>query len=126
MITMQAILGVSFGGLVAFWIAVENRGSKRKRIALGLLTIFISLPVGVVISVALTQLDDQSYYAAAVRILLDESLAALEAQEPGFAARLRDFRTSQRLSYETRGDLLENARRFHDEGVRLREARPAP
>lgn len=126
MITMLAILVVSFGGLVAFWIAAENRGSKRKRIALGLLTIFISLPVGVVISVALTQLDDQSYYAVAVRILLDESLAALEAQEPGFAARLRDFRTSQRLSYETRGDLLENARRFHDEGVRLREARSAP
>lgn len=126
MISMLAILVVSFGGLVAFWIAAENRGSKPKRIALGLLTIFISLPVVSVLSVALTQLDDQSYYAAAVRILLDESLAALEAEEPGFAARLRDFRTSQRLTYETRGDLLENARRFRDEGVRLREARPAP
>ncbi|HRT04720.1 MAG TPA: hypothetical protein P5204_03380 [Kiritimatiellia bacterium] len=126
MISILAILVVSFGGLVAFWIVAENRGSKSKRIALGLLSILLSLPVGVVISVALTQLDDQSYYAAAVRILLDESLAALEAQEPGFAARLRDFRTSQRLSYETRGDLLENVRRFHDEGVRRREARPAP
>ena len=126
MIAMLVILGASFGGLVAFWIAAENRGSKRKRIALGLLAIFLSLPVTIVVSVALTQLDDQSYYAAAVRILLDESLAALEAEEPGFAARLRDFRTSQRLTYETRGDLLENARRFRDEGVRLREARPAP
>lgn len=126
MIAMLVILGGSFGGLVAFWIAAENRGSKRKRIALGLLAIFLSLPVTIVVSVALTQLDDQSYYAAAVRVLLDESLAALEAQEPGFAARLRDFRKSQRLTYETRGDLLENARRFHDEGVRLREARPGP
>ena len=126
MISMLAILVVSFGGLVALWIAAENRGSKGKRIALGLLTIFISLPVVSVLSVALTQLDDQSYYAASVRILLDESLAALEAQEPGVAARLRVFRTSQRLSYETRGDLLENARRFRDEGVRRREARPAP
>ena len=126
MISMLAFLVVSFGGLVAFWIAAENRGSKRKRIALGLLTLFVAVPVASTLSVALTQLDDQSYYAVAVRILLDESLAALEAQEPGFAARLRDFRTSQRLSYESRGDLLENARRFRDEGVRLREARPAP
>ena len=126
MIAMLVILGASFGGLVAFWIAAENRGSKRKRIALGLLAIFISVPVASTLSVTLTQLDDQSYYAAAVRILLDESLAALEAQEPGFAARLRDFRKSQRLTYETRDDLLEIARRFHDEGVRLREARPGP
>ncbi len=121
MIILLLSMIVVWGGLIGLWISAENRASKRKRIALGLLALIVSLPVSIVLSVGITQLDDQSYYAASVRILLDESIGALEAQEEGFLPRLQAFRTSQRLSYETRGNLLENVRCFHEEGIALRQ-----
>jgi len=120
MTALLALLIVIMGGLITLWIVAENHGSKRKRITLGLIVIIISLPIAIILSVAITQLDDQSYYAASVKILLDENIDAIAAKEVGFLARLQAFRASQRLTYETRGDLLENTRRFRDEGKALR------
>ena len=121
MTILLPLLIVIMGGLIALWIVAENHGSKRKRITLGLLVIITSLPVAILLSVAITQLDDQSYYAASVKILLDESIDAVEAKEAGFLARLQAFRASQRLSYETRDNLLENARRFREDGKTSRK-----
>ena len=115
-----------FGTLAAFitlltlWLVAENRWSKRVRITLGLLALVSALPVTALFSVGITQLDDQSYFAASVQTLLDESVEALEAGEPGFLNRLKTFRENQMLRYESRGDLLENARAFRDEGEDLR------
>ena len=105
------------------WYRVERNGSLRKRVLTGLLVLVFSLALTVLFAVAITQLDDQSYYAASVRTLLDETLEALEAGEPSFGERLKAFRESQRLTYETRANLLENARRFAEEGSTIRSKR---
>ena len=78
------------------------------------------MPVTALVAVTGTQLDDQSYYAASVQTLLDETIVALEAGEPGFLHRLKTFREKQVLTYESRCDLLENARAFRDDGQAMR------
>jgi len=110
----------AFIALLVLWLVAENRWSKRIRITLGLLTLLSAMPVTALFAVAITQLDDQSYFAASVHTLLDETIEALEAGEPGFLDRLKAFREKQRLTYETRGNLLENARAFTDAGESLR------
>ena len=42
-----------------------------------------AIPLAVTFAVTITQLDDQSYFAASVRTILDESITALEAGELG-------------------------------------------
>ena len=109
-----------FIALLALWLVAENRWSKRSRITLGLLAILTAIPVTALAAVAVTQLDDQSYYAASVQTLLDETVVALESGEPGFLHRLKTFREKQMLTYESRSNLLENARAFKDDGEALR------
>lgn len=111
----------AFIALLTVWIIAENRWSKRVRMTLGILVMLSAIPVPTLFAVAITQLDDQSYFAASVRIILDESIAALEAGEPDFPQRLKVFREQQSLRYESRGNLFENARRFQEEGNALRE-----
>ena len=109
-----------FIAILSLWLVAENRWSKRSRITLGLLTIMVPIPVTALVAVTGTQLDDQSYYAASVRTLLDETVVALESGEPGFLHRLKTFREKQMLTYESRSNLLENARSFRDDGEALR------
>jgi hypothetical protein len=107
--------------LIAAWVVAERRNAPlRRRMGLGLAALAMTLPCAMAFAIALTQLDDNSYYAASVRALLDETVDAVEAGEPGFAARLREFRARVRLSYETRDDLLEKARAFRADGESLR------
>lgn len=125
--TMKLILLpaiVIYIGLIVLWLVAENRGSKRVRITLGIVVMFLSLPLPVLVSIAITQLDDNSYYAASVGTLLDETIQALESEEDEFLARLKTFRSNQALTYENRGDLLENVRAFQYEGEKLRTERP--
>lgn len=105
---------------LVLWLKAEKMSSTRNRILLGFLVLVLSQPVTIVFCVAITQLDDQSYYAASVRILLAEVLDALEENEPGFENRLRDFCLFQPLTYESRGNLLENVRSFHSTGTLIR------
>ena len=107
--------------LLAAWLIAENRWSKQIRITLGLLVMLCAIPVTSLFAVAITQLDDQSYFAASVRMILDESIAALEAGETGFLPRLKLFRENQSLRYESRGNLFENAEKFREEGESLRK-----
>jgi len=117
-LVLAALAG--FIALLALWLVAENRWSKRLRITLGLLAILTVMPVTALVAVAVSQLDDQSYYAASVRTLLDETVVALESGEPGFLHRLKTFREKQMLTYESRSNLLENARSFRDDGEALR------
>ena len=117
-LVLAALAG--FIALLALWLVAENRWSKRSRITLGSLTILTTIPVTALVAVAMTQLDDQSYYAASVRTLLDETVAALESGEPDLLQRLKTFREKQMLTYESRSNLLENARAFRDDGEALR------
>ncbi|MGD9633954.1 MAG: hypothetical protein AB7G28_20110 [Pirellulales bacterium] len=111
---------ISLALLVA-WIIAEWRNSPRKyRISLGVATLVTSLPLAMAFAVAITQLDDQSYFAASVQTILDESITALESGEIGFLERLKTFREEQVLTYESRSNLLENARAFKDKGDALR------
>ena len=122
----QLAYGLVFGTLVGFivilslWLVAENRWSKRWRITLGLSAILTAIPVTALATVVVSQLDDQSYYAASVQTLLDETVVALESGEPGFLDRIKTFRERQMLTYESRGNLLENARAFRDDGEALR------
>jgi hypothetical protein len=111
---------VGFIAILALWLVAENRWSKRWRITLGILAILTAIPTTALVAVAVAQLDDQSYYAASVRTLLDETVIALESGEPGFLHRLKTFREEQVLTYESRHNLLENARAFRDDGQVLR------
>lgn len=107
--------------LFGLWIMAERRtASLGCRIGLGVAALFTALPLLAAFAVGVTQLDDQSYYAASVHALLDETISALESGEPVFLQRIKLFRDHQVLSYETRGNLLENAREFRDAGRIIR------
>jgi hypothetical protein len=90
-----------------------------------LVPLALILPVTIAVSVGITQLYDQSYYAASMRTMLDEIADALSEGEPAFGERFETFRKSQRLTYESRDNLLENVRRFRDEGKAIRATRSA-
>lgn len=97
--------------LLVTWVIAERRNATlRRRIGLGVAMLVTALPLAVAVAVAITQLDDNSYYAASIRTILDETTSALEAGEPGFVDRLKEFRSKQRLCYETRDDLLDKSR----------------
>lgn len=90
-----------------------------------LVPLALILPMIIAVSVGITQLYDQSYYAASMRTMLDEIADALSEGEPAFGERFETFRKSQRLTYESRDNLLENVRRFRDEGKAIRATRSA-
>lgn len=109
-----------FIGVIVLWLVAELKWSRRARITLGLVLMTFSLTLAIFIATAVTQLDTNSYYAASVRTLLDETIEALEAEEDGFSERLKVFRQTQKLTYESRSNLLEGARAFRQEGKRIR------
>lgn len=111
---------VVYIGLIILWLVAEQKWSKRIRITLGIVLLILSLPLPILVTMAVTQLDTNSYYASSVGTLLDETIEALEAEENGFSERLKAFRQSQKLTYESRSGLLENARKFRDEGKQIR------
>ena len=115
-----AIALIVYIGLIVLWFVAEYRWSKRVRITLGVLAILLSLALPIPATIATVQIDDNSYYAASVRTLLDEAIEALDAGEEGFLDRLNSFRESQLLTYESRNNLLKNVREFREEGTRIR------
>lgn len=106
--------------VVAIVLLAVRRSLRSARVALALLALLLSHGLVGLAVFAFKDLDDNSYYAAATRTLLDETISAMEQQEPNYLGRLKEFVATQRLSYETRGDLLENARAFAVRGETLR------
>lgn len=71
-----------------------------------------------------TTLDNQSYYASAIEILINETTTSLEHNDPSFKNRLLAFKVTQSLTYENKGNLLENLREFKKNGDILRKKQP--
>ncbi len=106
--------------VVAIALLAVRRSLRSARVALALLALLLSHGLVGLAVFAFKDLDDNSYYGTAIQTLLVETVTAMEQQEPNYLGRLKGFVATQRLSYENRGDLLENARAFAVRGETLR------
>ena len=120
MIILVVIFTLVFGTL--FIVYATQEGSKVFQGLCVIITLLLVVVITSFVTVVFTKLDDQSYYAAAVQILIDESIDSLEKGDSTFLSRLQQFREVQHLTYESRSDLLENLRQFRAQGEAVRES----
>ena len=120
MIIIVVIFTLVFGTL--FIVYATQEGSKVFQGLCVIITLLLVVVITSFVTVVFTKLDDQSYYAAAVQILIDESIDSLEKGDSTFLSRLQQFRGVQHLTYESRSDLLENLRQFRAQGEAVRES----
>ena len=102
---------------LACFVVVRGQGTSKPRIATAAVLLCVShviVGLGVLIY---KDLDDNSYYASTISTILEETIDALRSNEPDFANRLETFTSQQQLSYASRGNILENARRFRTDGI---------
>ncbi len=105
---------------MTLWLFAENRWSKKVRIILGLLVIVFSLPLTIIITFALTQINDNSYYTSAAKTIVSEAVIAIETNEVDFLTRLKELESSFCSTYENRQNLLNLAKNFKTQGERIR------
>ena len=122
-IPVLLIVGCSF---IAVVLLTQGSKVRRIRIFFAVLALCISHTILGLGIATYKELDDNSYFAASTSILLKETLAAIRNKESDFDQRLEKFIQKQHLSYETRGNLLENARAFSDDGKLLRKKSSSP
>jgi len=120
MIILVVIFTLVFGTL--FIVYATQEGSKVFQGLCVIITLLLVVVITSFVTVVFTKLDDQSYYAAAVQILIDESIDSLEKGDSTLLSRLQQFREVQHLTYESRSDLLENLRQFRAQGEAVRES----
>lgn len=120
MIILVVIFPLVFGTL--FIVYATQEWSKGFQGLCVIITLALVMVITSFVTVVFTKLDDQSYYAAAVQILIDESIDSLEKGDSTFLSRLQQFREVQHLTYESRSDLLENLRQFRAQGEAVRES----
>ena len=120
MIILVVIFTLVFGTL--FIVYATQEGSKVFQGLCVIITLLLVVVITSFVTVVFTKLDDQSYYAAAVQILIDESIDSLEKGDSNLLSRLQQFREVQHLTYESRSDLLENLRQFRAQGEAVRES----
>ena len=120
MIILVVIFTLVFGTLSIVYATQE--WSKVFQGLCVITTLVLVMVVTSFVTVVFTKLDDQSYYAAAVQILIDESIDSLEKGDSTLLSRLQQFREVQHLTYESRSDLLENLRQFRAQGEAVRES----
>ncbi len=120
MIILVVICTLVFGTLLI--VHATQEGSKVFQGLCVIITLVLVMVTTSFVTVVFTKLDDQSYYAAAVKILLDESIDSLEQDDSTLLGRLQQFREGQHLTYESRSDLLENLRQFRAQGEAVRES----
>ena len=120
MIILVVIFTLVFGTLLIVYATQE--WSKVFQGLCVIITLVLVMVITSLVTVVFTKLDDQSYYAAAVQILIDESIDSLEKGDSTFLSRLQQFREVQHLTYESRSDLLENLRQFRAQGEAVRES----
>ena len=117
---MLILLVVVFLASLALWCVTAIYGSTKWRLLGGIPILVVAISASSLISVALTQLNDQSYYAASMTILIDETIESLESQDSSFLERLRNFSERQPITYESRAGLLQNLRTFRSDGEAIR------
>ena len=120
MIILVVIFTLVFGTL--FIVYATREWSKVFQGLCVITTLVLVMVITSFVTVVFTKLDDQSYYAAAVQILIDESIDSLEKGDSTLLSRLQQFREVQHLTYESRSDLLENLRHFRAQGEAVRES----
>ena len=120
MIILVVIFTLVFGTL--FIVHATREWSKVYQGLCVIITLVLVMVITSFVTVVFTKLDDQSYYAAAVQILIDESIDSLEKGDSTLLSRLQQFREVQHLTYESRSDLLENLRQFRAQGEAARES----
>ena len=120
MIILVVIFTLVFGTLLIVYATQE--WSKGFQGLCVIITLALVMVITSFATVVFTKLDDQSYYAAAVKILIDESIDSLEKGDSTLLSRLQQFREVQHLTYESRSDLLENLRQFRAQGEAVRES----
>ena len=120
MIILVVIFTLVFGTLLIVYATQE--WSKVFQGLCVIITLVLVMVITSFVTVVFTKLDDQSYYAAAVQILIDESIDSLEKGDSTLLSRLQQFREVQHLTYESRSDLLENLRQFRAQGEAVRES----
>ena len=120
MIILVVIFTLVFGTL--FIVYATQEGSKVFQGLCVIITLLLVVVITSFVTVVFTKLDDRSYYAAAVQILIDESIDSLEKGDSTLLSRLQQFREVQHLTYESRSDLLDNLRQFRAQGEAVRES----
>ena len=121
--TILLLLVVVFLASLVLWCMTAVYGSTKWRLMGGVPILVVAISTSSLISTAVTQLNDQSYYAASITILIDETIESLESQDSSFLDRLRKFSEQQPITYESRADLLQNLRTFRSDGDAIREAK---
>lgn len=121
--TILLLLVVVFLASLVLWCMTAVYGSTKWRLMGGVPILVVAISTSSLISTAVTQLNDQSYYAASITILIDETIESLESQDSSFLDRLRKFSEQQPITYESRADLLQNLRKFRSDGDATRKAK---
>ena len=121
--TILLLLVVVFLASLVLWCMTAVYGSTKWRLMGGVPILVVAISTSSLISTAVTQLNDQSYYAASITILIDETIESLESQDSAFLDRLRKFSEQQPITYESRADLLQNLRKFRSDGDATRKAK---
>lgn len=121
--TILLLLVVVFLASLVLWFMTAVYGSTKWRLMGGVPILVVAVSTSSLISTAVTQLNDQSYYAASITILIDETIQSLESQDSSFLDRLRKFSEQQQITYESRADLLQNLRKFRSDGDATRKAK---
>ena len=121
--TILLLLVVVFLASLVLWCMTAVYGSTKWRLMGGVPILVVAISISSLISTAVTQLNDQSYYAASITILIDETIESLESQDSSFLDRLRNFSEQQPITYESRADLLQNLRTFRSDGYAARKAK---
>lgn len=106
---------------IAFALLAVRRSLLSARVFFALVALLVSHGIVGLAVFIYKDLDDNSYYAASTRILLTETVTAIEQREATFLNRLKEFVAAQRLTYESRNDLLENTRTFAARGEEQRK-----
>lgn len=121
--TILLLLVVVFLASLVLWCMTAVYGSTKWRLMGGVPILVVAISTSSLISTAVTQLNDQSYYAASITILIDETIESLESQDSSFLDRLIKFSEQQPITYESRADLLQNLRKFRSDGDATRKAK---
>jgi hypothetical protein len=116
------IVTVLASSAIACFFILRFRWALITRAALAGAVLLVSHALTAIWAYAFADIDANSYYARSVELLLDETIGGLEAGDPELLSHLKKFRSEQRLTYENRGELLENVERFRAQGESRRTA----
>ena len=118
-------MGIIYFNIVIFiimvssvlYFALSSKYAKKTRVIAITFALLISHSLVGVYTYAVHDIDCNSYYNATISVLLDTTIAALEAEDPSFLNELKEFQSEQSLSYETRGNILQNTEDFRSKTV---------